>query len=62
MIEVSEDELMNRLRRRWRDHGLDEIQIERRLEENDLPNGRTVRTETQEPRRGLQRRDWRWRP
>ncbi|PLW76882.1 nucleoside/nucleotide kinase family protein [Cohaesibacter celericrescens] len=42
MIDVPEDELRRRLRKRWLGFGLDEEGINRKLEANDLPNGRTV--------------------
>ena len=40
MIEVAEDELRRRLTERWRD--LDEEALVRKLEGNDVPNGRLV--------------------
>ncbi len=42
LIEVPEETLQQRLRKRWIDHGLDEEGIRRKLEENDLPNGRLI--------------------
>lgn len=42
MIDVPESELRRRLRKRWEDHGLSEAEIGFKLEQNDLPNGRTV--------------------
>ncbi|MFZ5710046.1 MAG: nucleoside/nucleotide kinase family protein [Pseudomonadota bacterium] len=42
LIEVSEKILRERLRRRWEGFGLDEAGIRRKLDENDLPNGRAV--------------------
>jgi pantothenate kinase len=42
MIEVPEDILAERLRARWLHYNLSEDQIRAKLEENDLPNGRTV--------------------
>lgn len=43
MIDTPEPELRRRLRRRWEGYGLTEEQIAFKLEENDLPNGRTIR-------------------
>ncbi len=43
LIEVDEAELERRLRRRWEGYGLDAPAIERKLHDNDLPNGRYVR-------------------
>lgn len=43
MIDVAEEELARRLRDRWVHHGLNEAEIVSKLEDNDLPNGRTVR-------------------
>ena len=42
MIDVPEEELNRRLRRRWVRFGLDEEGIQHKLEGNDMPNGRTV--------------------
>ena len=42
MIDVSEPELKRRLRQRWLDYKLTEEQIDFKLEQNDLPNGRLV--------------------
>ena len=42
MISVPEDELRERLRRRWVHFGLDEAGIAHKLDGNDLPNGRAV--------------------
>lgn len=41
-IDVSEEELRRRLRARWVGYGLSESEIETKLEDNDLPNGRLV--------------------
>lgn len=41
-IDVPFDELERRLRLRWEDHGLTADEIEAKLEQNDLPNARTV--------------------
>lgn len=43
MVEVPESTLRARLRGRWERLGLTEAEIEAKLEENDLPNGRLVR-------------------
>ena len=43
MIDVPEEELARRLRKRWEHYGLNESQIASKLDDNDLPNGRTVR-------------------
>ncbi|UWR21861.1 nucleoside/nucleotide kinase family protein [Sulfitobacter sp. S190] len=42
MIAVSETVLRDRLIARWQGYGLSQDQIVAKLEENDLPNGRTV--------------------
>lgn len=42
MIDVPEEELARRLRARWEGYALTEAQIIAKLEDNDLPNGRTV--------------------
>ena len=42
MISVEEDELIRRLQGRWVRHGLSPQEIEDKLEENDMPNGRLV--------------------
>ena len=44
MIEVPEPELQRRLRERWEGYGLTEAEMDAKLEQNDLPNGRTVRS------------------
>ena len=46
MIEVPEEELRARLRRRWEGYGLNEEQIAWKLDGNDLPNGRAVVAES----------------
>lgn len=48
-LDVSEPELRRRLAMRWEGYGLSEEQILEKLEENDLPNGRVVRTESRAP-------------
>lgn len=42
MIDVPEPELRRRLRRRWEGYGLTEDEIDFKLDQNDLPNGRQV--------------------
>ncbi|SFE42093.1 nucleoside/nucleotide kinase family protein [Roseivivax sediminis] len=42
LIDVDEGELRRRLSARWEGHGLSDVEIREKLEENDLPNGRTV--------------------
>ncbi|RCW80487.1 nucleoside/nucleotide kinase family protein [Paracoccus lutimaris] len=42
MIEVPEAELRRRLRRRWTGYNLTEAEIDFKLDQNDLPNGRVV--------------------
>lgn len=42
MIDVPEAELRRRLRGRWEGYGLSEDEIDFKLEQNDLPNGRQV--------------------
>jgi pantothenate kinase len=44
MVEVSESVLRSRLRGRWERLGLSEAEIGEKLEENDLPNGRLVKS------------------
>ena len=48
MLDVPEDELRARLTARWTHHDLSEHQIAWKLDGNDLPNGRVVRTESAE--------------
>lgn len=48
-LDVPEEELRRRLRRRWESYDLPEDEIRRRLEENDLPNGRRVTENSREP-------------
>lgn len=43
MVDVPEHVLRSRLRGRWERLGLSEAEIQAKLEENDLPNGRWVR-------------------
>jgi pantothenate kinase len=42
MVDVPEQELKQRLRQRWQGYGLSAEQIDFKLEQNDLPNGRLV--------------------
>lgn len=49
MIVVGEDELRRRLLERWRVHGLPEAIAMRKVEDNDLPNGRLVREHSTPP-------------
>ncbi len=42
MIDVPEAELRRRLRQRWVDYGLTEAEIDFKLDQNDVPNGRVV--------------------
>lgn len=44
MVRVDETTVAARIRQRWRDHGLDAVQADRRAELNDLPNARLVLT------------------
>ncbi len=48
MIDVPEAELRRRLTLRWQEHGLSEAEIARKLDRNDIPNGRTVSEESRE--------------
>lgn len=48
-LDVPEEELERRLRRRWESYDLPEDEIRRRIEENDLPNGRRVIERSREP-------------
>ncbi len=43
MVDVPEVILAQRLRARWVSYALTEAQIRAKLDENDLPNGETVR-------------------
>lgn len=44
-LAVPEAELRRRLINRWREQGLAEAEVLRKVEENDLPNGRLIRAE-----------------
>ncbi len=48
-VDVDEDDLRARLRDRWRSFGLGEDEINRKVEENDLPNGRFIISASTEP-------------
>lgn len=43
MLDVPEAELARRLKARWQGQGLDDPEITRKVEANDLPNGRDMR-------------------
>lgn len=47
-VDVSEAVLRERLSRRWRDLGLPEAETARKVDENDLPNGRFVKADSAE--------------
>jgi pantothenate kinase len=49
LIETPEDVLRERLTARWRQYNLTPSQIAEKLNGNDLPNGRSVRSESAEP-------------
>lgn len=48
-VDVGEDDLRKRLRERWRSFGLAEDEINRKVEENDLPNGRFIISTSTQP-------------
>ena len=48
MLQVAEDVLAERLRRRWQGHGLAEPEIRAKLDDNDLPNARLVLTRSRQ--------------
>jgi pantothenate kinase len=48
-VDVDEDDLRARLRQRWQSFGLDEAEITRKVEENDLPNGLMIISTSTEP-------------
>ncbi len=48
-VDVAEDDLRSRLRERWRSFGLGDADITRKVEENDLPNGRAIISGSDEP-------------
>ncbi len=49
LLDVPEDELARRLRARWDGYGMDADGVRAKLEENDLPNARTVIAESVDP-------------
>ncbi|MBB3320294.1 MULTISPECIES: nucleoside/nucleotide kinase family protein [unclassified Rhizobium] len=52
-VDVSEDNLRKRLQDRWRSFGLDPREIDRKVEENDLPNGLAIISGSAEPDRRI---------
>ena len=48
-LDVPEDVLRDRLIKRWQRYGIDPAEITRRVEENDLPNGRRVTQGSRQP-------------
>ncbi|MBB3962934.1 nucleoside/nucleotide kinase family protein [Rhizobium metallidurans] len=52
-VDVSEDNLRKRLQHRWRSYGLDPKEINRKVEENDLPNGLAIISGSAEPDRRI---------
>lgn len=48
-VDVETVDLRERLRSRWRGFGLDEVEINRKVEENDLPNGTFITQTAAEP-------------
>jgi pantothenate kinase len=48
-IDVGVEDLRSRLQARWRGYGLDENEIARKVEENDLPNGVFIMSNSAEP-------------
>jgi len=48
-VDVDEDHLRQRLQNRWRSYGLDPTEINRKVEENDLPNGLAIVAGSAEP-------------
>lgn len=48
-VDVDEDELRRRLQQRWGGYGLDEAEVNRKVEENDLPNGLSIVSTSAEP-------------
>lgn len=49
LVRCDEPTLTARLQQRWQDHGLSEAAIIRKLDENDLPNGRLVYANSRAP-------------
>lgn len=48
-VDVDEHDLRSRLQDRWRGFGLDEAEIARKVEDNDLPNGLSIIATSAEP-------------
>lgn len=48
-VDVDESDLRRRLQDRWRGFGLDDAEITRKVEENDLPNGMSIISTSAEP-------------
>lgn len=48
-VDVDENDLRRRLQDRWRGFGLDDAEITRKVEENDLPNGMSIISTSAEP-------------
>ncbi|CAK7260485.1 MULTISPECIES: nucleoside triphosphate hydrolase [unclassified Shinella] len=48
-VDVDEGELRRRLQQRWCGYGLDEAEVNRKVEENDLPNGLSIVSTSAEP-------------
>lgn len=48
-VDVEEDDLRARLRDRWQSFGLDDAEITRKVEMNDLPNGLSIIATSSEP-------------
>lgn len=48
-VDVDEGELRRRLQERWGGYGLDEAEVNRKVEENDLPNGLSIMSTSAEP-------------
>ncbi|MBD8687748.1 MULTISPECIES: nucleoside triphosphate hydrolase [unclassified Rhizobium] len=48
-VDVDEDDLRQRLRARWQNFNMDDAEITRKVEENDLPNGLLVASTSLEP-------------
>ncbi|MDM9625029.1 nucleoside/nucleotide kinase family protein [Rhizobium sp. S152] len=52
-VDVSEDNLRKRLQDRWSSYGLDPKEINRKVEENDVPNGLAIISGSSEPDRRI---------
>lgn len=52
-VDVGEDNLRARLQDRWSSYGLDQREINRKVEENDLPNGLAIISGSAEPDRRI---------